>query len=139
RLILAATLCGIAGAAAEMAVAYAGMREQFGRPVGAFQAVKHHCANMALAARASLDLATFAAVAFDERRPDAAFQVEAALLLAIEAALGNARLNIQVHGGIGFSDEADPHLLLKRAHALSAVAGGAEAAAARLAALPGPM
>jgi alkylation response protein AidB-like acyl-CoA dehydrogenase len=137
RLIIAAASCGIAGAAVDMAVAYAGMREQFGRPIGAFQAIKHHCANMALAARSALDLVTFAAVAIDDGREDAAFQVEAALLLAIEAALANARLNIQVHGGIGFSDEADPHLLVKRAHVLATVAGGAEAAVARLEGLPG--
>jgi alkylation response protein AidB-like acyl-CoA dehydrogenase len=139
RLVLAAALCGIAGAATDMAVAYAGMREQFGRPIGAFQAVKHHCANMALAARSALDLVTFAAVAVDNDREDAAFQTEAALLLAIEAALKNARTNIQVHGGMGFSDEADAHLLVKRAHGLAAIAGGGEAAAARLGPLPGAM
>lgn len=139
RLILAAALCGVAGKACETGVAYAGMREQFGRPIGAFQAVKHHCAAMALAARSALDLATFAAIAFDDGRADAEFQIEAALLLAIDAALRNARLNIQIHGGIGFSDEADPHLLVKRAHVLATFAGGAEAAAARLALLPGAM
>lgn len=136
RLIDAAALAGIAGAALDMAVAYAGMREQFGRPIGSFQAVKHHCADMAMAARAAIDQATFAAIAIDDARADAALQVEAALLLGIEAALGNARLNIQVHGGIGFSDEADPHLLLKRAHVHAAIAGGAEAAAARVAVSP---
>ena len=136
RLIDAAALAGIAGAALDMAVAYAKMREQFGRPIGSFQAVKHHCADMAMSARAAIDQATFAAVAIDDDRDDAAVQVEAALLLAIEAALGNARMNIQIHGGIGFSDEADPHLLLKRAHVQAAIAGGREAATARLAAAP---
>ncbi len=136
RLIDAAALAGVAGAALDMAVAYAKMREQFGRPIGSFQAVKHHCADMAMAARAAVDQATFAAIAIDDERDNAAAQVEAALLLAIEAALGNARANIQIHGGIGFSDEADPHLLLKRAHVHAAVAGGREAAARRLAAAP---
>jgi alkylation response protein AidB-like acyl-CoA dehydrogenase len=136
RLIDAAALCGIAEAATEMAVGYAKVREQFGRPIGAFQAVKHHCANMALAARAAGDQTSFAATAIDQGRPDAAFQVEAALLLAIEAAIANSGLNIQVHGGIGYSDEADPHLLLKRAQLLATLAGGAAASAARLAALP---
>ena len=136
RLIDAAALAGVAGAALDMAVAYAKLREQFGRPIGSFQAVKHHCADMVMAARAAVDQASFAAVALDDARDDAAVQVEAALLLAMEAALGNARLNIQVHGGIGFSDEADPHLLLKRAHVQVAIAGGREAAASRLAAAP---
>ena len=136
RLIDAAALAGIAGAALDMAVAYAKIREQFGRPIGAFQAIKHHCANMAMAARAAIDQVTFAATAADDVREDQALQVEAALLLAIDAAIGNARLNIQVHGGIGFSDEADPHLLLKRAHLQATIAGGREAAAARLAAEP---
>lgn len=134
RLIDAAALAGIAGAALDMAVGYATMREQFGRPIGSFQAIKHHCADMAMAARAAIDQTTFAAIAIDDTRDDRALQVEAALLLAIEAALGNARTNIQVHGGIGFSDEADPHLLLKRAHVQAAIAGGSEAAAPRIAA-----
>lgn len=136
RLIDAAALVGIALAALDMAVAYAMMREQFGRPIGGFQAIKHRCADMALAARGAADQATFAAVAIDGGRPDAQLQVECALLLAIRAAIGNAGANIQVHGGIGFSDEADPHLLLKRAHVLAMVAGGEEAAALRVAAAP---
>ena len=136
RLIDAAALSGIAGAALDMAVAYAKLRRQFGRPIGGFQAVKHHCADMVIAARAAIDQATFAAIAIDDGRDDAPVQIEAALLLAADAALGNARLNIQIHGGIGFSDEADPHLLLKRAHVHVAIAGGREAATARLAALP---
>jgi alkylation response protein AidB-like acyl-CoA dehydrogenase len=139
RLIEAAALAGIAGSAVDMAVAYAGVREQFGRPIGAFQAVKHHCADMAMAARAAIDQLTFAAVALDETRGDAPLQVEAALVMAIEAAIGNARINIQVHGGIGFSDEADPHLLLKRAHLQATIAGGSEAARSRLAEAAGAL
>jgi alkylation response protein AidB-like acyl-CoA dehydrogenase len=139
RLLEAAALCGIAARASEIAVEYAGFRQQFGRPIGAFQAVKHHCANMAMAARAATDQVTFAAVALDQGRPDGAYQVEAALLLAIDAALGNSRLDIQVHGGIGFSAEADPHLFLKRAHVLSELAGGSDAAIERVAAADSPM
>jgi len=139
RLIEAAALCGIAACASEMAVAYAGLREQFGHPIGAFQAVKHHCANMAMAAMAARDATTFAAIAIEQHRADAAFQVEAALLLAIDAALGNARRNVQVHGGIGFSEEADPHLVVKRAHLLVEAAGGADAAAERVARAAPPM
>ena len=133
RLIDAAALAGIAGAALDMTVAYTQIREQFGRPIGSFQAVKHHCANMAIAARCCRDQTSFAAVALDEGRADAQLQVECAFLVAGSAALENARLAIQIHGGMGFSDEADPHLLLKRARLLIAIAGGLEAASWRIA------
>jgi alkylation response protein AidB-like acyl-CoA dehydrogenase len=136
RLIDAAALAGIAQAAVEMAVAYALIREQFGRPIGTFQAIKHHCANMAMAARCARDQASFAAVALDERRDDASMQVESALLVAGSAAVDNAGKNIQIHGGMGFSDEADPHLLLKRAQLYLTLGGGLEATTQRLAGLP---
>lgn len=133
RLLDAAALAGVAAATLDMAVGYAGIREQFGRPIGSFQAVKHHCANMAIAARCARDQAAFAAVALDEGRDDAALQVECALFVAGSAALDNAGKNIQIHGGIGFSDEADPHLFLKRAQLQIAIAGGLEAANERIA------
>ena len=133
RLIDAAALAGIAAAALDMGVSYAGTREQFGRPIGSFQAVKHHCANMAISASCARDQVSFAAVAVDDKRGDAALQTECALWVAGSAALENAGKNIQIHGGIGFSDEADPHLLLKRAQLLIALAGGLEAANRRVA------
>lgn len=133
RLNDAAALAGIAAAALEMGVAYAGAREQFGRPIGTFQAVKHHCANMVMAARCARDQSNFAAVALDEGRSDAQLQVECAFSVAGSAALENAGKNIQIHGGMGFSDEADPHLFLKRAQLLIAIAGGLEAANSRIA------
>jgi alkylation response protein AidB-like acyl-CoA dehydrogenase len=74
----------------------------------------------------------FAAVAVDDGRSDAALQVECALWVAGSAALDNAGKNIQIHGGIGFSDEADPHLCLKRARLSVAIAGGLEAANRRI-------
>jgi alkylation response protein AidB-like acyl-CoA dehydrogenase len=136
RLIDAAALAGLARAALEMAVGYAGMREQFGRPIGTFQAVKHHCANMALAARLACDLVSFAAVAVDDGRDDAVLQVESAFYTAGSAAIDNCGKNIQIHGGMGFSDEADPHCLLKRARVLVEIAGGLEAALARIGEYP---
>ena len=135
RLIDAAALAGIADAALQASVAYAQTREQFGRPIGSFQAVKHHCANMAIAARCARDQTNFAAVALDEGRPNAPLEVECAFLVAGAAALDNAKLTIQIHGGMGFSDEADPHLFLKRAQLLIAIAGGLEAASARIASI----
>jgi alkylation response protein AidB-like acyl-CoA dehydrogenase len=133
RLLDAAALAGIAESALQAAVAYAGLRQQFGKPIGSFQAVKHHCANMVTSARCARDQASYAAVALAEGRADARLQVECALLVAGTAALDNAGLNIQIHGGIGFSDEADAHLFLKRAQVLIAVAGGLEAANRRVA------
>ena len=133
QLIDAAALAGIAATALETAVAYASERRQFGRPIGGFQAVKHHCANMAIAARNARDQVGFASVAIDEGREDAALQVECALLVAGTAALRNAAINIQVHGGIGFSEEAMPHVVLKRAQVLIAIAGGLEASNERIA------
>jgi alkylation response protein AidB-like acyl-CoA dehydrogenase len=133
RLIDAAALAGIAEAAVEMSVAYAGLRKQFGRPIGSFQAVKHQCADAAIAARRARDQTSFAAIAVDDGRVDAALQVDCALLVAGNAALENSGKNIQIHGGIGFSAEADPHLLLKRAQLLIALAGGLEAVTDRIA------
>jgi alkylation response protein AidB-like acyl-CoA dehydrogenase len=133
RLLDAACLAGAAQAALDMSVAYALLREQFGRPIGSFQAIKHHCANMAIAARCARDLTTFAAVAIDEKRKDAAFQVQSAVYVAGTAALENAGKNIQIHGGFGFSDEADPHLILKRTRLHLTLAGGLEAANERVA------
>ena len=131
-LLCAAALSGIAAAGRDMAVDYARTREQFGRPIGTFQAVKHHCADMAVEAMAAADLTGFAAVALAGGRADAPLLVDAALSIAIRAAVRNAGLNIQIHGGIGFSDECDAHLFLKRAHVWARIAGGLDAAHARL-------
>ena len=94
---------------------------------------------MAMAVLAARDQTTFAAIALDDDRADAGFQVDSALLLAIDAALGNARRNVQVHGGIGFSEEADPHLVVKRAHLLVEAAGGTDAAAERVVGAEAPL
>lgn len=123
-LLIAAQLTGIAAAAQDMAIAYAKIRQQFGAPIGSFQAVKHHCANMAMQSLAARDTLSFAAVAMAEGRADARFLAASALNIAIRAALFNARTNIQIHGGIGFSSECDAHLFVKRAHVLEALAGG---------------
>lgn len=132
RLLDAAALAGLAETALEMAVAYAGLRKQFGRPIGSFQAVKHHCADMALAARGARDLVIFAASAIDEASADGPGLVDSALVIAGQAAVGNAALNVQVHGGVGFSDEADPHLLVKRARIYLSSSGGLDAAVERI-------
>ena len=105
------------------------MREQFGGPIAMFQAVKHHCANMLvateLATAAVWDAARAASVGGDQFTYTAAI----AATLAVPAADLCAHLNIQVHGGIGFTWEHDAHLYLRRATALEAIVDADEAAA----------
>lgn len=139
RLLIASQLSGMSRCALDMAVEYAKIREQFGKPIGSFQAVKHHAANMAVAALAARDLVAFAATALEQQRQDAAFQVEAALVSAIRAARDNAGTNIQIHGGIGFSDECDAHLVLKQSQVWAALAGGESAARTALLAEISPL
>lgn len=122
-ILLAAMLVGIAEATLEMAAEYAKTREQFGRPIGSFQAIKHKCADMALRNEAARALTAFAAVSENEKRPDCAFHAAAAKLLATEAALNNAAANIQIHGAMGYSAECHAHLFLKRAHLLDRLGG----------------
>jgi alkylation response protein AidB-like acyl-CoA dehydrogenase len=99
----------------EMTVAYAGQREQFGAPIGSFQAVKHHCANMAVGVEAGRSALWAAALALDDRSADTrSHVVSAAVAYAKSAASQVAGTALQVHGGIGFTWEHDLHLLLRR-------------------------
>ncbi|MEQ9663348.1 MAG: acyl-CoA dehydrogenase family protein [Parasphingopyxis sp.] len=122
RLLAAAYGVGCAEAAGDMATEYAKVREQFGKPIGSFQAIKHICADMAVRSQVARSQLYYAACALDAGDADTAFYVAAAKRLADQAALENGRANIQVHGGIGMTDEAQPHLPLKRAHLLQFVA-----------------
>ncbi|MGW6705842.1 acyl-CoA dehydrogenase family protein [Streptomyces sp. NPDC054956] len=108
-LLTAALQLGSALRTVELAVRYAGEREQFGQPIGAFQAVKHLCAQMLVRAEVARTAVYAAAVTADSA------EVAGAKLLADEAAVRNARDCLQVHGGMGFTWEADVHLHLKRA------------------------
>jgi alkylation response protein AidB-like acyl-CoA dehydrogenase len=131
-LLLAAQLAGIAQEAGALAVQHATVREQFGRPIGSFQAVAHHCANMAMRSRAARAQVLAAAMALQAAQADAPAQLAAAGLLAGEAATGNAALAIRVHGAMGFTAEAPLHHLLKRAHLLLAFSAGRAAHRAAL-------
>jgi alkylation response protein AidB-like acyl-CoA dehydrogenase len=115
--LAAAEAAGGARACTEAAVAYAKERVQFGRPVGSFQAVKHHCAEMLV----DVELATAAAWDAAHAGVDGD-EAEFASAVAAEIALGAfarcAERNIQVHGGIGFTWEHDAHLYLRRALSL---------------------
>ena len=128
RAVLAAEAAGIASETTVQAAEYAKVRQQFGRPIATFQAVKHHCANMLVAA----ELAT--AAGWDAGRAgigggdQLSYTAAIAAALAMPAAVGNASLNIQVHGGIGFTWEHDAHLYLRRAAAIAAVVDAEQAA-----------
>ncbi|MER6010006.1 acyl-CoA dehydrogenase family protein [Streptomyces bluensis] len=108
-LLTAAEQLGSASRTCELAVQHARTREQFGRPVGAFQAVKHLCAGMLERVGTARAAVYAAAVTADP------LDIAAARLLADEAALHGARDCLQVHGGMGFTWESDVHLHLKRA------------------------
>ncbi|MFE2976989.1 acyl-CoA dehydrogenase family protein [Streptomyces sp. NPDC059258] len=108
-LLTAAEQLGSAARTTEEAVQHAGEREQFGFPIGSFQAVKHLCADM-LARTEPARAAVYAAAVTGDP-----VEIAAAKLLADEAAVRNARDCLQIHGGMGFTWEADVHLHLKRA------------------------
>jgi len=121
RVLAAAEAVGISWAALEMAVEYAKVREQFGRTIGTFQAVKHHAANMLVAAELTTAAAWDAARA--DNLDDAWFGAAVAATQAMHSQVFNAENNIQLHGGIGFTWEHDAHLYLRRALTLSALTG----------------
>jgi alkylation response protein AidB-like acyl-CoA dehydrogenase len=137
-LLTAAMLAGIAKASCDLAVDYAKVREQFGQPIGAFQAVKHRCADMALGAYAAEALVLTAAVAARDDVENSPFQIAAAARTAIVAARTNGASAIQVHGGMGFTAECAAHLYLKRSHLLSCLIGGLPTLQAWLFACPVP-
>lgn len=119
----AAMLVGIAEAALDLIVEYAKIRETFGRKIGAWQAVRHPCADMAVRVEAARCQLWYAAAAMKEARGDAAVHLDVAKHLANQAALANTDATIQLHGGIGVTDEHDAHLLLKHALVLSRLFG----------------
>ena len=135
RAVFAAEAVGIAAETTQQASEYAKVRVQFGRPIATFQAVKHHCANMLVAAElataATWDAGRAADAADRGDGDDSQFSYTAAIAatLAIPAAADDASLNIQVHGGIGFTWEHDAHLYLRRAAAVAAVVDAEQAAA----------
>lgn len=126
-LLAAAMLAGVADTARDLSVRHAKVREQFGRPIGVHQAVKHACADMAVRCEAATSLVSFAALAVAAGRPDLAFQCAAAKQMATDAAYANSRATVQVHGGMGFTWEHDAHLLLTRTHLLDQLFGNTRA------------
>src|SRR6202020_3599911 len=106
---------GAAARLLDMTVAYAGQREQFGAPIGSFQAVKHHCADMAVAVEAGRATLWAAALALDTAPAAARSRAaSAAAAYTKSAAAKVAGTALQAHGGIGFTWEHDLHLFLRR-------------------------
>jgi alkylation response protein AidB-like acyl-CoA dehydrogenase len=115
-LLTAALQVGLAARLTEFAVDYAKTREQFGKPIGSFQAVKHLCADMFVRTELARAALHSAAVTLDDPEVgDERRAVAGAKLLADEAALANGRDCIQVHGGMGFTWEVPVHFFVKRA------------------------
>ncbi len=115
---------GAASRLLDVTVSYAGQREQFGTPIGSFQAVKHHCADMALAVEAGRASLWAAALALDSASGAARSRAaSAAVAYAKSAAARVAGTALQVHGGIGFTWEHDLHLFLRRIKVDEAVNG----------------
>ena len=114
--LAAAYLTGLAAAAADLATEHAKTREQFGKPIGVNQAIKHACVDMEIAASAAQAQTLFAAIALADGRSDALLQVLSAVTVAGSAAVDNAASGIHVFGGMGYTFENDMHLYLKRAH-----------------------
>ncbi|WP_431313711.1 acyl-CoA dehydrogenase [Mycobacterium avium] len=124
RTLLAAEAVGGASDCVDAAVAYAKVRQQFGRTIATFQAVKHHCANMLVGAESGIAAVWDAARAAGEDEDQFHLIAAVAAALAFPAYVRNAELNIQVHGGIGFTWEHDAHLHLRRAVVTAALFGG---------------
>jgi alkylation response protein AidB-like acyl-CoA dehydrogenase len=129
---VAAQLLGLSRWLIETSVAYAGQRKQFGKVIGSFQALKHQLANVAIKVEFATPVVHRAAYTLTHRLPTAARDASAAKVAAGEAAALAARTALQVHGGIGYTDELDLFLWLSRVWALRAAWGDERLHRARL-------
>jgi alkylation response protein AidB-like acyl-CoA dehydrogenase len=138
--LTAAFALGLADRLTTMSVGYAQEREQFGRIIGSFQAVKHILADMLVRTEVARAAVYAAAAALDDPGPageaGAPGAASVAKVVAVEAAIANGKAATQVHGGMGFTWEVDVHLYLKRAWVLDARFGSADHHADLLGATP---
>ncbi|MFE9326345.1 acyl-CoA dehydrogenase family protein [Nocardia sp. NPDC052278] len=130
--LVSAELAGVAGWCLETAVEYAKVREQFGRKIGSFQALKHICAWMLCRAELIRSVAADAAAAVDEGGAELPIAAAIAAAISLDAAVETAKDCIQVLGGIGFTWEHDAHFYLRRATALRQLLGGSSRWRARV-------
>jgi alkylation response protein AidB-like acyl-CoA dehydrogenase len=114
---LAAEQVGGAQRCLDMSVEYAKEREQFGRPIGSFQAIKHKCADMMIAVESARSALYYAACIADDGSDDLSSNASLAKAWCSESYFQCAGETIQIHGGVGFTWEYDPHLHFKRARA----------------------
>lgn len=134
-LLVAATQIGLGAACLDLAVAYAKERHQFGKPIGAFQAVKHMCADAYTGVELARAAVQAAGVEIDEGASDDVTRraVAAARIVASHAALAAGKTCVQVHGGMGFTWELDAHLFLKRSLVLDTLVGNVDASVDQMA------
>jgi alkylation response protein AidB-like acyl-CoA dehydrogenase len=132
-----AELCGAAERMLEMAVAHAKAREQFGRLIGSFQAIKHMCADMLVRLESSRAAVHYAALCIAEGRDDTAAAVSGAKAFACESLGLLAEDALQIHGGMGFTWEHGIHLYLRRAASAARLHGRGDAHRERVAAAVG--
>jgi alkylation response protein AidB-like acyl-CoA dehydrogenase len=117
KVVLAAEMMGVAQKVLDTTVEYTKVREQFGRPIGSFQAVQHKCANMMVDLEGAKSAVYYAAWAVSNDAADAVTAAAVAKASASDACRRVAADGIQIHGGIGFTWEHDMHLYFKRAKA----------------------
>ncbi|MFF4236589.1 acyl-CoA dehydrogenase [Actinomadura geliboluensis] len=133
--LFGAEAAGLAGWLVETAAEYAKVREQFGRPIGQFQGVKHKAARSLIALEQARAAAWDAARALDEGTEEAGFAAAVSAVIALDAGVQTARDAIQILGGIGFTWEHDAHIYLRRALTLRALLGPSKDWAAKVAEL----
>ena len=122
---LCAEMCGGAQKVLEMSVEYAKVREQFGRPIGSFQAIQHKCANMLVEVESSKSATYYAAWAVANDVAEAPLAAAMAKAYTSDAYRHTAGEGIQIHGGIGFTWEHDMHIYFKRAKSSEVTFGDA--------------
>lgn len=118
-LAASAQLLGLGQQVLDSAVAYAKERKQFGKAIGSFQAVQHHLVDALLKLSFASPMVYRAAWSLSEEDPDGSIHVSMAKLYASEAAYLASRKSLQVHGAIGYTEELDLHLWMKRIWALA--------------------
>jgi alkylation response protein AidB-like acyl-CoA dehydrogenase len=133
RVALCAEMVGGAERAFEMCTDYARVREQFGRPIGSFQAIQHKCADMLVRVEGARSMTLAAAISLAHGDKDAASDASIAKAWCGETYRSVTTEGVQIHGGLGFTWELDMHLFYKRAKSSETLLGDARFHRARLA------